>query len=344
MRKIIIATLGLVCIWSCKNTNVRSQTNKKTSDVDLVIAFGSCNKQNFENKLWDDVLANAPSYWIWGGDIIYSDTDNMSLMSEHYNLQLKQKGYAAIRKNTIVHGTWDDHDYGLNDGGEEFAVKDESQQLLLDFLEVPQNHERRKRKGVYYSDDINTPKGSVKLIVLDTRYFRTGLTQSSNPDLRYEPNPYGEGTTLGAAQWTWLEHELNDSDADFNLIVSSIQVLSMEHGYEKWGNMPHEVDKLYSVITNSKAKGVLILSGDRHISEFSKTEISDLNYPLIDFTSSGLTHSYSEFTDEPNVNRVANVVTELSFGILKFNFKSKTVTMQMRGDDNVLQQELIQTY
>jgi alkaline phosphatase D len=310
----------------------------------LVIAFGSCNKQNSENKLWDDVLVNDPSYWIWGGDIIYSDTDDMSLMSQHYNQQRQQKGYATIRKNTIVLGTWDDHDYGLNDGGVEFAVKDESQQLLLDFLDVPKNHERRKRKGVYYSEDINTPEGSVKLIVLDTRYFRTGLTPSSDPDLRYEPNPYGEGTTLGAAQWKWLEHELNNSDADFNLIVSSIQVLSMEHGYEKWANMPHEVDKLFGVIAKSKAKGVVFLSGDRHISEFSKMEISDMSYPLIDFTSSGLTHSYSEFTDEPNVNREANVVTELSFGILKFNFRSKIVTMQMRGDDNVLQQELIQSY
>lgn len=215
---------------------------------------------------------------------------------------------------------------------------------MLDFLEVADNHIRRTRKGVYYSEMIELPKGKIKLIVLDTRYFRSALTLSKNPNLRYEPNVYGEGTVLGSEQWNWLEKEMESSDADFNLIVSSIQLLSDEHGYEKWGNMAHEVDKLFDMITKSKAKGVIVLSGDRHISEFSKANIKGMSYPLIDFTSSGLTHTYSNFTSEPNNNRVGEVVSSLSFGLLKFNFSTKTVTMQMRGDNNVLQQELIQTY
>ena len=145
-------------------------------------------------------------------------------------------------------------------------------------------------------------------------------------------------------QWQWLENTLNNSEADFNLIVSSIQFLSTEHGYETWGNMPHEVNKLKSLIGTSKAKGVIILSGDRHISEFSKTAIEGVDYPLIDFTSSGMTHSYSNFGGEPNQYRKGKVVSDLSFGLLKINFEAKKVIMQMRGENNVLQQELIQTY
>ena len=34
-------------------------------------------------------------------------------------------------------GTWDDHDYGLNDAGKEYDGKDFSQQLMLDFLDEP---------------------------------------------------------------------------------------------------------------------------------------------------------------------------------------------------------------
>ena len=34
-----------------------------------------------------------------------------------------------------------------------------------------------------------------------------------------------------------------DSKADFHIIMSSIQVWSNEHGFETWGNFPHEVDK-----------------------------------------------------------------------------------------------------
>lgn len=324
-------------IFSCKN-------EKQNQSNELIIAFGSCNRQSFENKLWGPIGENNPKVWIWGGDVIYSDTDDMELMSQHYQEQLNQEGYKPFTNGVEVLGTWDDHDYGLNDGGLEYVAKVESQQLFLDFLGVAKEDARRDREGVYHSEIIKTNEGEVKVIVLDTRYFRSALTPSENPEVRYQPNVYGEGTMLGDVQWQWLEDELQNSRADFNVIMSSIQFLSNEHGYESWGNMLHEVDKLKSLIQSSKAKNVLLLSGDRHISEFSKTEVDGINYPLIDFTSSGMTHSYSNFESEPNPFRVGEVVSDLSFGLLKINFETNTVTMQMRGVNNVLQQELIQVY
>lgn len=41
-----------------------------------------------------------------------------------------------------VIGTWDDHDYGLNDAGKEFGGKITNQKLLLDFLDEPQDSPR----------------------------------------------------------------------------------------------------------------------------------------------------------------------------------------------------------
>ena len=344
MKTIFKYTLLVLLMGSCKNKTEQPVAIKETTKNDLVIAFGSCNRQSFENKLWQPVLENNSVAWIWGGDIIYSDTDDMDLMAKNYEQQLAQEDYTKITQSMKILGTWDDHDYGLNDGGLEYVAKAESQQLFLDFMGVSKTDKRREREGVYHSEIIETDKGSVKVIVLDTRYFRSALTPSENPEHRYQPNVYGEGTMLGDAQWQWLENELNSSPADFNLIVSSIQFLSAEHGFETWGTMPHEVDKLTSLISDSKAKGVIVLSGDRHISEFSKTTIEGVNYPLIDFTSSGMTHSYSSFDGELNQYREGEVVSDLSFGILKVNFEKKQVIMQMRGENNVLQQELIQAY
>ncbi|MCK0178096.1 alkaline phosphatase family protein [Flavobacteriaceae bacterium S0862] len=344
MKTIFKYALLVLIVVSCKSKKEQSINLSETTENDLVIAFGSCNRQSFENKLWKPVLENNPIAWIWGGDIIYSDTYDMGLMSQHYKQQLEQEGYGEIVKNMKVLGTWDDHDYGLNDGGSEYVAKVESQQLFLDFMGVSKTDSRRKREGVYHSEIIETDKGSVNVIILDTRYFRSALTTSQNPEMRYQPNVYGKGTMLGNVQWQWLEGELNSSTADFNLIVSSIQFLSAEHGFETWGTMPHEIDKLKNMISTSKAKGVIILSGDRHISEFSKTTIDGVDYPLIDFTSSGMTHSYSSFDGEPNQYRKGEVVSDLSFGLLKINFETKKVAMQMRGENNVLQQELIQAY
>ena len=202
----------------------------------------------------------------------------------------------------------------------------------------------RKQEGVYSSKKYDLEKGSINIIVLDTRYFRTSITLDTETDKRVKPNEYGVGTVLGEIQWAWLEKQLNQSNSDFNIIVSSVQFLSNEHGFEAWGNFPHEVDRLEKLISSSKAKGVVILSGDRHISEFSQKQIDGMNYPLIDFTSSGLTHAYKGFTGEPNPYRVGNVVFTESFGTLEFDFSSKKVDFKIIGDHGIVLQKLEQNY
>ncbi|MBC9797051.1 alkaline phosphatase D family protein [Sinomicrobium weinanense] len=339
MRRLFL-WLPIICFLACQSVKQRPSV----SEADYVIAFGSCNNQRFENVLWKEVLKNDPEIWIWGGDNIYSDTDDMNVMRQHYNNQLQQKEYREVMSRMKILGTWDDHDYGLNDGGEEFHAKKESQQLFLDFMSVDNDDPRRTQEGVYHAEEINTPEGNIKIIVLDTRYFRSALTDTKETGKRYQPNPQGEGTMLGKAQWQWLEKELSSSRADFNLIVSSIQFLSGEHGFEAWSNFPHEVDQLKQLIATSGAKGVIVLSGDRHISEFSRAPIEGLSYPLVDFTSSGLTHSYSDFTSEYNPHRVGKVVSDISFGLLRFDFDKKEVTMQIRGRENKVLGELVQGY
>ncbi|MHB0755293.1 alkaline phosphatase D family protein [Polaribacter sp. M15] len=344
MIKIFLASLSFLALVSC-NTQKTTSQKINTNKTDFTIAFGSCNKQYKTNILWKEVIKNKPNLWIWGGDNIYADTYDMDELKQHYRTQMNQKGYKSLLKKMPILATWDDHDYGVNDSGAEYEKKKEAQQLFLDFIGVSANSSRRKQEGIYHSQIFKTNKGSIKVIVLDTRYFRTSITKALKDDKkRYTPNTSKKGTILGETQWNWLQNELSTTTADFNIIVSSIQVLSSEHGFETWGNFPHEVEKLKKILTTSKAKNVLLLSGDRHISEFSKTMVNGLSYPLIDFTSSGLTHSYTSYSGEPNTYRIKNVISEISFGLLKFNFKNQTITMEMRGKDNILQQKLTQMY
>ncbi len=331
--KIIIKVVPVfLFLISCGSSSRINPEN----DPDFVIAFGSCNREDEPQPLWDAILKNNPEVFLWGGDNIYSDTDNAEKMKSEYLMQKQNKGYQKVRNKMTVLATWDDHDYGLNDGGKEWHFKKESQQLFLDFMEVPENDPRRSREGVYYAEVFETSKGSVKVILLDTRYFRDELKPSEDPDKRYEPST---GTILGEKQWQWLEKELGNSDADFNVILSSIQILAVEHGYETWGNFPSEIDKLKNLIVSSEAKNVILLSGDRHISEFSKVEVEGLNYPLIDFTSSGLNNNWDSFSGEPNRNRLGKVVSDKSFGVLNFDFSKNEVLLEMRGEHNKLLQD-----
>lgn len=340
--KYITQLISFLLLVSCSKKN--GVTNKPTNKrADFIISFGSCNKQYSSNIFWDDIVNLKPDVWIWGGDNVYADTDNMIKLRADYNAQKRQKGYDAVVNTIDVIGTWDDHDYGLNDGGLEFHKKKESQQKFLDFLDVSTNSSRRTQEGVQHSKMYTTPKGSVKVIILDTRYFRTSLTKGVNGK-RYQPNKYGEGTILGQQQWSWLEQELKNSNANFTVIVSSIQVISNKHGFEKWANFPHEREKLFNLIANSNATNVILLSGDRHISEFSKINVKALDYPIIDFTSSGLTHAYTNFSGEENPYRIGKVIHNISFGTLEFNFENKEVDFKMRGNNSVILQKITQTY
>ncbi len=334
--------LALFILVGCKST--KEQVTNPFQKPDFTIAFGSCNKSDLENLLWDDIADANPDIWIWGGDNVYADTDNMEELREKYNAQNEVRGYKKLKKRVPIIGTWDDHDYGLNDGGVEFQAKQGSQQQFFDFMGVAEDSPRRYQEGVYTSHDYNLPFGKIKVIVLDTRYFRTALTLDTETDKRTKPNVYGQGTVLGEAQWKWLENTLKTSKANFNVIVSSIQFLSNEHGFECWGNFPHEVDKFKTLIGDSKAKGVLMVSGDRHISEFSKTTLEGLDYPIIDFTSSGLTHAYSKFSGEPNSFRVGSVISTESFGVLQFNFLTNSVDFLIVGDGGVVFSKLEQSY
>ena len=332
--------IALVLLFSCATkTTPKSEQQKK-----FVIAFGSCNDQNRSNILWNDILKNEPDVWIWGGDNIYADTEDMQKMESDY-MQLKNNpSYKNLVRNSVVLGTWDDHDYGKNDAGLEYVKKDSSQQLFLDFLDVPDNDERRNKKGIYHTQTFKIGDKIIKIIILDTRFFRTALTKDPTGQRRYIPNKTDKGTILGDAQWHWLTNELHNSSANFNVIISSIQFLSQEHGWESWGNMPSEIIKMENLIINSKAKGVIFLSGDRHISEISKINLPHLTYPLFDFTSSGLTHTYEAFESEINTNRVSKVITEKNFGTLTFNLESDSILMEIRGAKNLVLESINHQY
>jgi alkaline phosphatase D len=345
MKKIvfIFSVLGFISCKSHDNTtSVKLQ--KPIENEYFAIAFGSCDNQKIKNELWPAIDENRPSVWIWGGDNVYSDTEDMQFLKKNYEIQKKDPDYLQFIKNKIVLGTWDDHDYGANDGGAEYPFKKESQQLFLDFLGTAKEDNERKREGVYSAKTISINGNKVKIIVLDSRYFRTELTKATDSKKRFQPNNDGAGTILGEAQWKWLEKELQNSEAQFNLIVSSIQFLSNKHGFEAWGNFPHEVEKLEKMIVATKAKGTFIISGDRHIATFSSKNVDGLAYPLVDFTSSGLTHTYSSFSGEENPFVKGEVIKDINFGVLKFDFERSIVIMQIRGKENKLLQEYVQIY
>lgn len=308
-----------------------------------IITFGSCNKIQMPQTMWSGIAANNPDLWIWLGDIIYADTTDMQALAAHYKRLKTNPEYKKLRAKAQIVGVYDDHDYGVNDGCKNYPNKRGSKKCLLDFLDIPANSPVRRREGSYQSYTFGKGGQRIKVIIMDTRYFRDTLAPDPSKQKRYLPNTTGD--MLGEAQWQWLEKELKNSPANLNILCSSVQVLADEHGFEKWGNFPNARKRLLALIASAKPKNLLILSGDRHMAEISKMELHGMSYPIYDFTSSGLTHIRSGHT-EVNHLRVGELIIKKNFGLLKIRWEDErpVVTMQIRGNNNELFQETVVKY
>jgi len=289
------------------------------------IAFGSCNKQSAEQPLWSAIRSQNPDVWVWMGDNVYADTESMQEMQADYAEQQRHPGYRGLRNDAAVIGTWDDHDYGVNDGDRTYAQRDSSQQLFLDFMNVAPDDPRRLRRGVYSAHTYGPPGQQVKVILLDTRYHRDPLERLDTDAQLYAPSANGD--ILGDAQWAWLEHELRTSNAQVHVIGTSIQALSAEHRWEKWANYPAARERLFRVLRRSEAPGVVLISGDRHHGELSRHNDA-IGYPLYELTASGLTHT-ADNEGEPNRLRVGDMVTTLHYGTLAFDFDRPDPQIQL---------------
>ncbi|WP_071885405.1 alkaline phosphatase D family protein [Rufibacter tibetensis] len=301
-----------------------------------IIALGSCNSQEREQPLWREVLKNHPQLWIWLGDNIYGDTDDMQVLRAKYEKQQQQPEYKELVENVPIIGIWDDHDYGRNNAGKEYKFKNQSAQLFWDFMGEPLKSPRRKQRGVYSAHTYGPPGQQVKVLLLDVRYHRDSL---KGKEPTYQPNLKGD--ILGETQWQWLERQLKNSKAQFHLIGSGLQIIPNDHGFERWGNFPKSRERLFNLIAKTKAANVILLSGDRHFAELSKISWPGVPYPIYDFTTSGLTHSWmGGLVNEPNRHRVGQMHDKLNFAVMRFHWDQTpaVVDFEIRGRGNELHQ------
>ena len=314
--------IGTVVLLALMGGSVLAYFPHRISEPVSRIGIGSCNVQVRPQPHWDLLTDSKVELWVWLGDNIYADTEDMAKMKSAYEMQFNRADYARFRGSVPIIGVWDDHDYGENDSGKWYPKKQESQQLLLDFLEEPENSPRRSREGVFASHTFGPEGRQLKFILLDNRYFAD------------KPGP--ESDILGEAQWEFLQSELQSSTAQFTFICSGTQILAFDQPFENWGNFPRSRQRLLELIRESRKGGVILLSGDRHIHEISVVNDESVRYPLIDFTASGLTHSFEGLKAERNRYRIGSFYNDIGFGFIIIDWErdDPTISLQVRDQEN----------
>ncbi|MCU0976184.1 MAG: alkaline phosphatase family protein [Steroidobacteraceae bacterium] len=311
------------------------------------IGFGSCAKQDKPQPIWDAINALEPELFIFLGDNIYGDTVDMAELAAKYEMLGAIPGFRRLSERTEVLAIWDDHDYGENDAGAGYPMKEESRRIFCDFWGEAADSPRRRRDGIYAAYVFGPAGQRLQLILPDLRFNRTpilardlagteykawaeSLHEAGKPVYGpYERNPEPAATMLGENQWRWLEDQLS-VPAEVRLLCSSLQVVADFPGWEAWINYAHDHQRLIDAIRRQRANGLICISGDTHYAELSRLDVN-VPYPLWDLTSSGLTEVWPVLP--PNALRVGEAYRDVNFGWIEIDWTERVPSVRLQVRD-----------
>ncbi|MEN2977110.1 alkaline phosphatase D family protein [Tistrella bauzanensis] len=317
------------------------------------VALMSCIHQARPAPALDLVVGYDPDIAIFAGDNVYGDVSGpeMTELAAAYALAATRPAFTALRRDRLVMPIWDDHDYGINDGGADFPHKAAAKALFQDFWDVSADDPRRSRAGLYHAA-ITGPEGRrVQVILLDCRSFRSPLIPTRGGQApgggRYVPSGPGRAM-LGADQWAWLADQLRQP-AELRLVVSSIQVIADGHGWESWRLMADERARLWRLIRDTGARGVVLLSGDRHLGALYRTgpsaggtgETEGPPYPVTELTASSVNLPNLAIADEPGPNRLGRVWPMENWGRIDIDWWQGTVTLAVVDDGGITRRQAV---
>ena len=291
-------------------------SNLVNAEVEYKIGLGSCNNQNYPTPAWDALEEENLDTFFFLGDNVYGDTPSGELDYLRQSYELFDSVMPAWLKKTELLVIWDDHDFGLNDGGASYKYRAQSQELFNDFWNIPAADTRRSREGIYFSTVKTISDKTVLIVGLDTRYFRSDLVKK---DGAYQKNTTPTSTILGTEQWNWLQDELSQPH-DVLILATSIQLLPTEHRFEKWSNFPNERTKLISMLERLDST-VLIVSGDRHRGGIYKKG------DLIEITASSLNRGLPPYP-ETDTLLLGETHTVHNYGLIEFTSSNMSVVLK----------------
>jgi len=307
------------------------------------IAFGSCDNQDRHQRFWAAIAAKRPDLFLMIGDNVYGDTRatggaTIPTLSAAYARLAARPEFRDFRARVPMLATWDDHDFGHNDGGGSFAFKGYAERMFESFW--GSDADVRSRPGIHQQVVVGPDGKRVQIVMLDTRFFRSDLAslpwQEKAPPLGwYVPSADPAATLLGEDQWRWLGEAL-DTPADLRLIVSSIQLVTDAHGYEKWGNFPRDRERFYRLLEAKGVANAVLLSGDRHQGAIYRSPVRP---GLYEITSSSLNFSFSDPNRpwvEPDPSRLGEIYGQENFGMVEIDWATGAVDLALYDSDGAL--------
>jgi alkaline phosphatase D len=230
----------------------------------------SCVKKKDTAPVWVEIEKFKPDLLCLSGDTPYVDTTNLTSVRKKHRDFLMEAPLAKIGKHTSVVGTWDDHDFGRNNGNGA-SLGAGAKATRKGFVEYRAHASNgHNERGVYHKSDL----GAVEIFHLDPRSFS-----------QLEPSPVDPSqiTCFGKVQWEWILKSLKESKAPFKVLSMGAIWQDKKNGetddmFTYW----YERDALLDFVKREKIEGVILHGGDIHVSRYLKHP-QRVGYDLHDF-------------------------------------------------------------
>ena len=295
--------MTVILIFSAIST-LTAQVPLKSDGVYRIGILG-CHRQFEPAPSLLKYVEMQPDVCLWVGDNIYGDTQTEAgFLDSCYQALDAKPAFRLLQDNVPMLATWDDHDFGWNNAGRFYGLKEESKRLFRKFWdleeEIPEN-----QPGIYYSKTLEVGDKSLQVILLDVRFNRD--------------DPGENADVLGKDQWEWLGETLKET-ADFRIIVSGFQLLlDADSGSETWAKFPAARERLFDLIRKSAVQRLVFVTGDQHYGEVSRMA------KVLDFDAIELQFASINQIEDPEFNshRVSPVCKSLhSYAMLDIQWDS----------------------
>ena len=173
MNKLLVTTIAISLLSLTANANEFSPARPMPSatliDEQLItrIAIGSCLVPTRDSAIFNEISNTNADLFLFIGDNVYSETEKddpeLKSLKAGYGMLADSKPFASLRKTMPVLVTWDDHDFGANDGGGDWPHKQTSQALYNHVWAIDPDDVRTSRDGVYFSRVVGPIEISVPL-------------------------------------------------------------------------------------------------------------------------------------------------------------------------------------
>ena len=96
-------------------------------------------------------------------------------------------------------------------------------------------------------------------------------------------------------------------------------------------NLRHERDRLYQLIDETAARGVIILSGDRHAAGiYVRENVAD--YPIYEVTSSSLNLAFADALSEAGPYRIGEMYAPANYGAIEIDWQAGAIALEIRDE------------